>query len=127
MFAERKPIIGAQATAFETTEATAQISRAAAEHERNIDASRNGEPGAAAGFDAPESEFFVGGNHARMASRERSIPSLHLERATTPGDALLVGKAQPQSAESDFEPCGGFFIADEQVCNPQPVCIQRAP
>jgi len=73
-----------------------------------------------------ELQFLACIHERRVARGQRCRSNAHVKFTAAPGDDSFIGETQLQTAESDFKSGCRFFIADEQIRNPQGERIERA-
>ena len=60
-----------------------------------------------------------------MPGRKRHASGLHLKLASAPCDEAIVGKTHSHFAEIHFKTRQEGFVANETVCDPERMRIQR--
>ena len=94
-------------------ETAAQISCAAAENERNIDATRDCEPRTRAFFRSNGAQFVAAMKNSWTSGRKSDSGGIGFEVSPTPGDEAILIEAQSQLPHHSFEASGRFIVADE--------------
>ena len=113
--AERQFIAISQGAPLPTAKPCPQIRRATAENERDVDATRNRQPGATTTTDRRNLDCFIRSNSTRMPGRKFFFRNFELKLAAAPSHDPVVGEAKSSAAEADFEQRRRFFIAHQKI------------